>query len=154
VIRSALLCLCCCSPLGFAGCGGSDKKSGTSAASSSTPVRTTGTQPAPRVGASQTAELRSAAACLLRFTRKLQGKQVLGKPAVFAVLKGGNKIALVLYGKAGGAAGDLAAVRKAQPKYSVFQSPDGQVLTFYPQKPDRVDSHIGNTCARAAVAAG
>jgi hypothetical protein len=165
VTRSAFACLALALPLGLTACGGDDKKASTSAGqtttattqstpSTSTPTTTT-EKSTPGVSASQQAELKAGATCLVDVSpKKIKGGQLYGKPRLTAALPGGNAVALVFYGKARGATKGEIAVEKASPKLDAYHSTSDKILLVFGRKASARDKAYGLKCVRQASAAG
>lgn len=136
---------------GLGACGGSDKKKTPPTASTAQPTTTSST---PGVSTEQKAETTVAAQCLDRFSKKIKGTQQYAKPAILGYLKSGNVVALVMYGPKGGARTGEKQIIKEHPKFDAYHSPNDKILIFYGRKPSSGDFKIGDTCQKAAGAAG
>lgn len=148
---SASICAALCLVLGIGACG-SERKTDTAPKSASSGSD----RAASSAKLDQKAETAAAAACLSHFAKKLSGIRLDGRPAVAATLPTRNVIAMAMYGPAGGARAGEVRTLKANPTYSAYNSPDDKILVVFVRKvrPGSPDFAAGDTCQRAASAAG
>lgn len=141
--------------LGLGACG-SDKKAKTAASSPAPATPVTDTKVPGDAKAEQRAETIAAVECLRRYAKNRRGIRLYGRPAVVGTLPSRNVIVMAMYGPKGGARGGEVRILKEHPTYSAYNSPDDKILVVYVGKvsPGSPDFRAGDTCQRAAAAAG
>lgn len=154
MVKFASICLSLLVTFALGACGGSSKKPPPAAELPAAPSAKT--KVSGDAAAEQKAETIASVECLRRYAKNRKGIRLDGQPAVVGTLPTRNVIAMAMYGPKGGArAGELRVLKK-HPAYSAYNSPDDKILVVFVRKvsPGSPDFAAGDTCQRAAAAAG